>query len=168
MRMVASAPVAPSAVPDGTRPGGTAAGSLASGPAAHCTAAKVRRLARRVTQIYDDALAPHGLTIGQFGLLSSLSRGTGVGVGALAERLACDASTVSRLLRPLTAAGLIVLGPDPADGRAKAIRLTEAGAERRRAARAGWNAAQTQIAEALGEGRLAALRFILDEAHLHL
>ncbi len=28
----------------------------------NCTAAKVRRLARRVTQVYDDALAPFGLT----------------------------------------------------------------------------------------------------------
>jgi hypothetical protein len=39
------------------------------GPAALCTAAKVRRLSRQVSQIYDDALNLHGLTIGQFGLL---------------------------------------------------------------------------------------------------
>lgn len=142
---------------------------LAAGaPVAVCTAAKVRRLARRVTQIYDDALTPYGLTIGQFGLLSSLSRSSGVGVGVLAERLAADASTVSRLLRPLEAAGLIVLGPDPDDGRAKAIRLTDAGYEKRRAAVAGWTAAQAQIENALGDGRLAALRFILDDAHAHL
>jgi DNA-binding MarR family transcriptional regulator len=137
-------------------------------PAAVCTAAKVRRLARRVTQIYDDALTPYGLTIGQFGLLSSLSRRNGVGVGVLAERLAADASTVSRLLRPLEAAGLIVLGPNPDDGRAKAIRLTNAGYENRRAAVAGWTAAQAQIEIALGDGRLAALRFILDDAHSYL
>jgi DNA-binding MarR family transcriptional regulator len=140
----------------------------AAGVTAACTAAKVRRLARRVTQIYDDALAPHGVTIGQFGLLSSLSRSNGIGVGVLAERLAADASTVSRLLRPLEAAGLVVLDPDPADRRAKAIRITDAGAEKRRAARAGWETAQTQIADALGDGRHAALRFILDDAHSHL
>ena len=140
----------------------------AAAPIAVCTAAKVRRLARRVTQIYDDALTPFGLTIGQFGLLSSLSRSNGVGVGELAERLAADASTVSRLLRPLEAAGLIVLGPDPDDGRAKAIRLTDAGYEKRRAAVAGWTAAQAHVETALGDGRLAALRFILDDAHSHL
>jgi DNA-binding MarR family transcriptional regulator len=137
-------------------------------PAAVCTAAKVRRLARRVTQIYDDALTPYGLTIGQFGLLSSLSRRNGVGVGVLAERLAADASTVSRLLRPLESAGLIVLGPDPDDGRAKAIRLTDAGYDTRRRAAAGWSAAQVQMESALGDGRLAALRFILDDAHSYL
>ncbi len=137
-------------------------------PIAACTAAKVRRLARRVTQIYDDALTPYGLTIGQFGLLSSLSRHNGVSVGMLAERLTADASTVSRLLKPLETAGLIVLGPDPDDGRAKAIRLTDAGFDKRRAAVAGWTAAQAHVATALGDGRLSALRFILDDAHSHL
>lgn len=130
-----------------------------------CTAAKVRRLARRVTQIYDEALAPHGLTIGQMGLLASLRRSEGVGVGALAARLSTDASTMSRLLKPLQALGLIAIEPDPADRRAKQVRLTEAGHARRREATAAWRAAQARMAETLGEGRLAALRFMVDDAH---
>ena len=137
-------------------------------PACVCTAAKVRRLARRVTQIYDDALKPFGLTIGQFGLLSSLSRRNGIGVGVLAERLGSEASTVSRLLRPLEAAGLIAIGPDPDDGRSKAIHLTDAGYETRRRAATGWSAAQADLETALGNGRLAALRFTLDDAYSHL
>lgn len=138
------------------------------GPASECTAAKVRRLARRVSQIYDDALAPYGVTVGQFGLLSSLSRRNGVAVGVLADRLATDASTLSRLLRPLQTAGLIVVEADPDDGRAKLIRLTEAGTDKRRAARIGWDAAQAHVAVALGDGRLAALRFMLDDAFRYL
>jgi DNA-binding MarR family transcriptional regulator len=137
-------------------------------PGAVCTAAKVRRLARRVTQIYDEALSSFGLTIGQFGVLNSLGRRNSIGVGALAEQLGSDASTVSRLLKPLESAGLIVIGPDLADRRAKAIRLTDAGYEARRAAAAGWTAAQAQMATALGDGRLAALRFIVDDSHAHL
>lgn len=140
----------------------------ASGGIQDCTAAKVRRLARRVTQIYDDALAPHGLTVGQIGLLASLRRSQGIGVGALAERLSADASTVSRLLKPLLATGYLIITPDPHDGRAKLVRLTDAGAEKRRAAVAGWNAAQDHVRDALGEGRLATLRFILDDAYSHL
>jgi DNA-binding MarR family transcriptional regulator len=131
----------------------------------HCTAAKVRRLSRRITQIYDEALAPHGLTIGQMGLLATLRRREGIGVGTLAERLSADASTVSRLLKPLLAAGLIGIDPDPADRRAKHVRLTEAGHARRAAAFTGWTAAQAQVQQTLGEGRLAALRFIVDDAH---
>ncbi len=131
----------------------------------HCTAAKVRRLSRRITQIYDEALAPHGLTIGQMGLLATLRRREGIGVGTLAERLSADASTVSRLLKPLLAAGLIAIDPDPADRRAKQVRLTQAGHARRAAAAVGWAAAQAQVQQTLGEGRLAALRFIVDDAH---
>ena len=133
-----------------------------------CTALKVRKLARRVTQIYDDALAPHGLTVGQIGVLAALRRRQGIGVGPLAERLSCDASTISRLLRPLEAAGFLVVEPDPDDGRAKLIRLTDAGFAKRQAAVAGWAAAQAQVRAALGDGRLAALRFLLDDAHAHL
>ena len=130
-----------------------------------CTAAKVRRLSRRITQIYDEALAPHTLTIGQMGLLASLRRREGVGVGTLAERLSADASTVSRLLKPLLAAGLIAIDPDPEDRRAKHVRLTEIGHARRAAAAVAWAAAQAQVQDTLGEGRLAALRFIIDDAH---
>lgn len=141
---------------------------ILSGPGEHCTAAKVRRLARRVTQIYDDSLAPHGLTIGQYGVLVSLRRRDGVSVGVLAERLTADASTVSRLLKPLEAAGYLVLDPDPDDRRAKRIRLTEAGAGKRRAASEGWQAAQRRVSDALGQGRLATLHFIVDDAHSYL
>jgi DNA-binding MarR family transcriptional regulator len=131
----------------------------------NCTAAKVRRLSRRITQIYDEALAPHALTIGQMGLLASLRRREGIGVGALAERLSADASTVSRLLKPLSAAGLIAIAPDPTDRRAKHVRLTDAGHARRAVAGIAWAAAQARVQETLGEGRLAALRFIVDDAH---
>jgi DNA-binding MarR family transcriptional regulator len=134
-------------------------------PTDACTAAKVRRLARRVTQIYDDALAPHGLTIGQMSLLASLSRRQGIGIAALAQRLGADPSTVSRLVRPLESMALIAIAPDPDDGRTRLVTLTDAGAERRRAAGAAWSAAQAEMATRLGEGRLAALRFLLDDAH---
>jgi DNA-binding MarR family transcriptional regulator len=133
-----------------------------------CTAAKVRRLARRVSQIYDDALAPHGLTIGQMGLLASLRRREGVGVRALADRLSADASTVSRLLKPLATAGYLRIDPDPDDARAKQVRLTDAGYAIRREAMPGWLAAQAHMRDALGPGRLDALRFLLDDAHAHL
>ncbi|GGD99292.1 hypothetical protein GCM10011529_01780 [Polymorphobacter glacialis] len=133
-----------------------------------CTAAKVRRLARKVTQIYDEELAPHGLTVGQIGLLASLRRTEGVAIGMLADRLSADASTVSRLLKPMLSAGYLAVDPDPEDGRTRLVRLTDTGYERRRLAAAGWAAAQDKVRAALGDGRLAALRFILDDAHQHL
>lgn len=130
-----------------------------------CNAMLTRRLARRVTAIYDEALVGHGLTVGQFGILGNLRRREPVGVAALADRLSSDASTLSRLLKPLAAAGLISVERDAADGRAKAIRLTDAGLDRARAAKAAWAAAQATVAERLGSERVAALRFILNDAY---
>lgn len=139
--------------------------TLSAGPAALCTAAKVRRLSRRVSQIYDDALAPHGLTIGQYGLLACLSRRRGTPIGTLAALLAADASTISRLVRPLESAGLLLIRASAEDRRQKLVWLTDDGLARRSAARGGWQWAQDRMAELLGESRLAALRFLLDEAH---
>lgn len=133
-----------------------------------CTALMVRRLARRISQIYDEALAPHGLTGGQISLLAALRRSQGIGIGALAGHLSADASTVSRLLRPLESAGLLRLAADPDDKRGKQVWLTDAGFEARGRAIAGWQAAQEQVRERLGAGRLGALRFALDDAHAHL
>ena len=133
-----------------------------------CAAFKVRRLARRVTRIYDEALGAHGLTIGQFGILGQLRRRRGIGIATLAERVAVDASTLSRLVKPLAAGGLLVVLPDPDDRRAKQLWLTDAGAVRVRAALPGWHAAQARVTEHLGEAGLAALRFTLDDAYQHL
>jgi DNA-binding MarR family transcriptional regulator len=129
-----------------------------------CHALRVRKLARRVTQLYDEALAPYGLTIGQMGILANLRRSRGIGIAALADRLGSDASTLSRLLKPLANAGLISIEADPDDRRAKLLRLTDTGATKKRAAAAGWQVAQARIGAQLGESRLSALRFILDDS----
>jgi DNA-binding MarR family transcriptional regulator len=133
-----------------------------------CTALMVRRLARRISQIYDEALAPHGLTGGQMSLLAALRRSRGIGIGALAAHLSADSSTVSRLLKPLESAGLLIIEADPEDRRGKLVRLTDAGFEARGRALGGWQAAQDQVRDQLGPGRLSALRFLLDDAHAHL
>ena len=146
----------------------SAAQALPPGPAGLCTAAKVRRLSRQVSQIYDDALKSHGLTIGQFGLLACLSRRRGLAIGALAQRLAADASTVSRLVKPLAADGLIRIQIDPDDRRGRLVWLSDAGHQRRTAAQAGWQAAQDGVDQRLGGGRLAALHFLLDESYERL
>lgn len=137
-------------------------------PGSLCTAAKVRRLSRRVTQIYDEALSRHGLTIGQFGILACLSRRRGLAIGALAAQTAADASTVSRLVRPLAAEGLLHITTAADDRRGRLVWLTDAGHARRASAQAAWALAQGVMVERLGSGRLAALRFLLDEAHERL
>ena len=40
--------------------------------ASECLAARVRRLGRVITRVYDAALAPHGVTIAQLNLLTAI------------------------------------------------------------------------------------------------
>ena len=122
-----------------------------------CTAMLARKFARRVSARYDEALKPHGLTIGQFGILAQLRRSRGQALGAVATLLGPDASTLSRLGRPLERAGLVTAEADPCDRRVRLLRLTDAGAARTRAAYAAWEAANADVATRLGADRVAAL-----------
>jgi DNA-binding MarR family transcriptional regulator len=78
------------------------------------------------------ALAPHELTHVQFVLLASLrwlqDHGTGLPSQArLAEQAGADPMMASQVLRKLAARGLLERQPDPADSRARLLRLTPAG-----------------------------------------
>ena len=61
--------------------------ALSSTPPNVCTAARVRKASRRVSQIYDRELERFGLTVTQFGLLGHVRRLDGIGISALADRL---------------------------------------------------------------------------------
>src|SRR5580692_4033045 len=72
----------------------------------NCTCSQLRRAGRQVTQLYDRALEPAGLTIGQFGLLAYLSTAGaenpgGIAIGALADARGMDPTTLTRNLKPL-------------------------------------------------------------------
>jgi len=129
---------------------------------ADCTCLRLRKATRRVSQIYDSHLAPYDLTITQYGLLGHLRAFDGIGLGALAERLITDPTTLTRNLKPLERRGLVVLEPDPNDRRARRLHLTEAGREAFFAARAGWAEAQRKIEATLGIEDAAAFNASLD------
>src|SRR5260370_9455885 len=90
-----------------------------------CTWLRLRKAARRVTQVYDGYVAPLGLTITQFGLLAHLRVLDGIGVGALAEKLVMDPTTLTRNLLPLRRRGFGVLAPDPDDRPSRSLHLTD-------------------------------------------
>ena len=129
-----------------------------------CTAMRLRRTARRVTQIYERRLEPYGLTAAQFGLLAQLRAHPGATIGALADIMVMDATTLSRNLRPLERRGLIAFAPDARDKRARKLKLTDEGRATLRAATAGWSAAQRQIETLLGAAEARALNATLDAA----
>jgi DNA-binding MarR family transcriptional regulator len=57
------------------------------------------------------------------------SRGIGPSLKMLTEHLRLDKSTVSRLVRKMSAEGLVDVEVSPSDGRAKGVSLTQSGQE---------------------------------------
>lgn len=122
-----------------------------------CTCLLVRKAARRLTQIYDQHLESSGLTVTQFSLLGHVRSFDGIGIGALAEKLVTDPTTLTRILRPLERRKLLVLAQDPEDRRSRRLHLTDKGREAYAAARPAWAQAQREVDRMLGEKDAAAL-----------
>ncbi len=91
-----------------------------------CSAFKVRRLSRQVTQLYDQALRCEGLKSTQFHLLTVIGEEGPLTVGRLADRIGAERTSVSRALQATEAGGWVEVGPG-ADGRSKSVRLTSEG-----------------------------------------
>ena len=123
---------------------------------------RLRKASRRVSQIYDHYLQPHGLTITQFGLLANLNGHGGIGIGALAEKLIMDPTTLTRNLRPLERDGLVAHASDPGDRRARLLHLTDTGRASLLAARPAWVEAQRHIEDTIGQPDIPALHAALD------
>lgn len=132
-------------------------------PRKRCTCFLLRKLTRRVTQAYDEALAPAGLTITQYSLLAHLARGEGASVSALAARMGMERTTLVRNLKPLVAAGWARYGERGA-GKPAALELTAAGRTRLRSAAPLWERAQDALEAQLGAKSVAALHALVDHA----
>src|SRR5918992_2836859 len=76
-----------------------------------CYCTSLRNAARRMTAIYDAAMAPLGIGTAQFALLRQLEPdGEAIGLSELSERLDLDRSTVGRNVRVLERMGLVRTG----------------------------------------------------------
>jgi DNA-binding MarR family transcriptional regulator len=122
-----------------------------------CNCAAIRQAARRVTRLYDQALAPSGLRITQYPILSWLAISGPMTMNVLAERVVVDRATLGHNLRPLEAQGLVTMRPGE-DKRSRVVTLTDAGRQKLREARPAWNAAQRTFEAAFGPEASAALR----------
>lgn len=129
-----------------------------------CTCLRLRKAARRVTQIYDQILAPAGVTLTQFSLLAHLYAGQGLSVGELAEALVTDPTTLTRNLKPLVDRGLVQIVQDEDDRRRRVIASTATGRGVLSAAYPLWRRAQAHIAHLLGESETLRLNKALDRS----
>jgi len=68
-----------------------------------------------------------GLTAGPIRALRAMREVGPQSMRVLADRLGCDKSYVTSLVKPLLAKDLVTLEPDPSDGRVKVVTLTQKG-----------------------------------------
>lgn len=128
-----------------------------------CTNFKLRQLARRVSQRYDTELAKSGLKTTQYSLLSHVLKLGPIRPGELAAAMTMDASTLTRNLKPLLAAGWLALAAG-SDGRSRSVHITPAGRAKRAEAQTHWKVAQQQLNQQLGMDTVAALHRLVDES----
>jgi DNA-binding MarR family transcriptional regulator len=121
-----------------------------------CACANLRRAARAVTQLFDEALAPSGLRVTQFTLLVTNRLMGESTINELAERMAMDRTTLSRNLKPLVRSGLLEVRPGE-DGRRRLVQLTPVGEHALEEAYPLWQQAQQETVGVLGEERHEAL-----------
>jgi DNA-binding MarR family transcriptional regulator len=122
----------------------------------HCTA--LRKASRRISQLYDVALAPSGLKTTQRAILAQIGRSQPTTVGALAEALVMDSGGLAHTLKPLIRDGLVAADVDPQDRRNRLIRLTAAGRKKLKESDVLWDAAQRRFESSFGGARSEALR----------
>jgi DNA-binding MarR family transcriptional regulator len=133
---------------------------------AGCTCLALRRASRRVTQLYDNALAPCGLTVTQFEILARLAAPAApsreLSIGALADALGTDPTTLNRNLKPLKSKGLVKDLSDPSDARVRLVRITEKGERQLAKAFPAWHRIHERVENALGRKARLALNGQLD------
>jgi DNA-binding MarR family transcriptional regulator len=93
----------------------------------HCLCLHAQRAARTLSRRFDEAFRPLGITSGQFSLLNAMNRPAPPTIGAVAQVLAMDRSTVTANLKPLERMGAVVVSVDPDDRRGRRAALTDAG-----------------------------------------
>ena len=128
-----------------------------------CSATAMRKATRRMTQLYDDALAQAGLRSTQYAILDELHRQAAAPptMGELAETLVLDRSALGHNLRPLERDGLIALVAGDDDRRRRRVVLTTKGRAKFAQGRRAWKLAQDRFDDVFGESAAAKLRATL-------
>jgi len=115
-----------------------------------CLCGTLRRSARSLTQLYENALRPLGLRSSQFTILQVL-RGAGeVPQGALGEILAMDSTTLTRTIAIMRRRGWIAERRG-SDRRERLLRLAKAGETQLNRALPIWDETQSLLRVRLGD-----------------
>jgi len=113
-----------------------------------CACTMLRKASRVIGRVYDEALAGHGMSIGQFAILRHIARGEPLALSRLAEQLEMDRSSLYRAIAPLEKRGWV--RTEAGEGRSKCASLTPEGRAAMHAAEPDWAAIQLRVEEEAG------------------
>src|ERR1700756_4855548 len=119
--------------------------TVRAGEGSRCNCTALQKASRRISQLYDTALAPSGLKTTQRSILAQISRSEPTTVGALAEALVMDSGALAHTLKPLERDGLVDVAIDPDDRRNRLVPLTPAGRAKLAETDALWARAQKGV-----------------------
>ncbi len=117
--------------------------------AGRCIAVRLRRLNRAITNLYDDALRSVGVKVSQLNILIVTAKLGLARPAAVCDALDLDASTLSRNVERMIAAGWLEAVAEE-DARTQPFRLTRAGRRLVEKAYPAWKSAQQQAQALLG------------------
>ena len=132
----------------------------------YCASFNFRRTTRAVTAFYDEALQSSGIRSTQFSILVGIAKNQPVAIGALADVLVVDSTTLTRSLRPLEKEGLLEIS-DRATMRQRFLTITPKGEQVLARAVPLWRAAHEQFVATIGSEYWVSLRAELEKlAHV--
>ena len=126
----------------------------------HCYRVLLNRASRKVSALYDEALAPLGVSIAQFNLIRVIISMEPVSVTDLAAFVELERSTVGRNGRVLKRLGLVKMSHG-SDQREALFSLTEKGHEVLKRGLPLWDSVQHGIEENLGADKARQLQRLL-------
>lgn len=138
--------------------------SIPTGPYL-CYALAARQNARHLSRLYDTHLAPAGLSVSQFSILSLLEAYKSLKVTNLAQMLSMERTTLVRALKPLQAAGWVVAGRADS-GRSFDVGLSPSGLDKVAEAVPLWKNAQAAFERQVGQERAVRMRDEILELNL--
>jgi DNA-binding MarR family transcriptional regulator len=121
-----------------------------------CTCFSLRKAARVVTQIFDNALRSIDLRATQFTLLALAFAHGPITVTKLSDEMVADRTTLSRNLNPMEKSGLIRIAQGN-DKRTRIVVITDSGRRKLEEAYPLWKKAQMGIKEAMGADKWSSL-----------
>jgi DNA-binding MarR family transcriptional regulator len=112
--------------------------------------ANFRRTSRALTQLYEAALRPLGLSATQLTILQALTRAGEVSQGQLGEMLAMDSTSLTRTLAIMRRQGWLAERRGK-DRRERRLRLSSAGEAQLNRAQPVWEKIQSRLRRKLGQ-----------------